>query len=50
MLIPALCLMLVSCKKPGEEGKTIEVKVDPTSLMFEAVGSEAQQVAVTANG
>lgn len=49
MLIPALCLMLVSCKKPGEEGKTIEVKVDPTSLMFEAVGSEAQQVAVTAN-
>lgn len=48
MLIPALCLVLASCKKT-DNGKTIEVTTNPTSLIFEALGSEAQQVTVTAN-
>lgn len=48
MLVPVLLAALASCKKTPQK-EVIEVKATPATLLFGAVGNEAQTVAVTAN-
>lgn len=48
MLVPVLLVALAACKKTTPK-VVIEVKAAPASLLFGAVGNDAQTVTVTAN-